>query len=361
MSAPALRLTVGLPGTGGRLRTAPEDFEVEEIPAYLPSGQGEHLFLWVEKVGLDTPEAARRIASALGLRTDDVSWAGLKDRVAVTRQWLSVPARAEASLPMLEAGPELRVLTHARHGNKLRVGHLRGNRFRVRIRDAARPEAAAPVLERLVAEGLPNAFGEQRFGRGDTALRGRALVLGERLPNRPSAFERKLYVSAYQALLFNRMLEARLGAGTLRRALAGDLMRKAESGGLFVCREPEVDQARVERGEIAPTGPIFGWKMQRAEGEVDAAEQAVLASERLTLDSFEPLGSIAEGTRRALSVSVADARWSLEGSDPGAVVHPADGVLRHRPARRGDEVDGVTGCCGPHPSVSRNSAPWCAM
>ncbi len=310
----SLRLTAGLPGTGGRFRVRPEDFEVEEIPAYLPSGQGEHLFLWVEKVGLDTPDAARRIASALGLQLTEVSWAGLKDRVAVTRQWLSVPARAEASLPALEGHPDLRVIAQARHGNKLRVGHLRGNRFRIRIRDPERPEVAGPVMERLVAEGLPNAFGEQRFGRGDTGLRGLALIRGERLPHRPSTFERKLYVSAYQALLFNRMLEARLQGGTLRRSLRGDLMRKTDSGGLFVCREPEVDQARLGRGEIAPTGPIFGWKMQRPEGEVDAAEQAVLASEGLTLPSFKRLGSIAEGTRRPFSVPLADAGWAVEGS-----------------------------------------------
>ena len=154
----------------------------------------------------------------------------------------------------LELGPELRVLTHARHGNKLRVGHLRGNRFRIRIRDAERPDAAGPVMERLVAEGLPNAFGEQRFGRGDTALRGRALVLGERLPSKPSSFERKLYVSAYQALLFNRMLEARLGAGTLRRALAGDLMRKTDSGGLFVCR----NRRSIRRGSSGGRSPRPG-------------------------------------------------------------------------------------------------------
>ncbi|HUM11955.1 MAG TPA: tRNA pseudouridine(13) synthase TruD [Myxococcaceae bacterium] len=310
----SLRLTRGLPGTGGRVRVRPEDFEVEELPAYLPSGQGEHLFLWVEKLGLDTPDAARRIASALGLQLTEVSWAGLKDRVAVTRQWLSVPARAEASLPALEGHPDLRVIAQARHANKLRVGHLRGNRFRIRIRDAERPEAAGPVMERLVAEGLPNAFGEQRFGRGDTGFRGLALLRGERLPHRPSTFERKLYVSAYQALLFNRLLEARLQGGTLRRALHGDLMRKRDSGGLFVCREPEVDQARLERGEIAPTGPIFGWKMQRPEGEVDAAEQAVLASEGLTLPSFKRLGSIAEGTRRPFSVPLADASWTADGS-----------------------------------------------
>ena len=314
MTAGALRLTAGLPGTGGRLRASPDDFEVEEIPAYAPSGNGEHLFLWVEKVGLDTPEAAFRIASALGLPAGQVSWAGLKDRVAVTRQWLSVPARAESALAALEPSPELRVLAHARHGNKLRVGHLRGNRFRIRIRDAERPQAAGPVMERLVAAGLPNAFGEQRFGRGDNTLRGLALVRGERLPVRPSAFERKLYVSAYQALLFNRMLEARLRDGTLRRALMGDLMRKTDTGGLFVCHAPEVDQPRVERGEIVATGPVFGWKMPRSEGEVDAAEQALLAAAGLPLESVRRLGGIAEGTRRPFAVPVADARWSAEGS-----------------------------------------------
>jgi tRNA pseudouridine13 synthase len=309
----ALRLTATLPGTGGLLRVTPDDFEVEEIPAYLPSGQGEHLFLWIEKVGLDTPEAAFRIASALGLHPGEVSWAGLKDRVARTRQWLSAPARAEAALADLAPTPELHVLAHARHGNKLRVGHLRGNRFLIHIRGAERPEAVGPVMERLVAEGLPNAFGEQRFGRGDGALRGRALVHGERLPARPSAFERKLYVSAYQALLFNRLLQARLREGTLRRALQGDLMRKTDSGGLFLCREPEVDQPRVDRGEIVATGPIFGWKMQRSEGEVHALEQAVLAAEGLNFDSFRRLGSIAEGTRRPFTVPVTEARWSATG------------------------------------------------
>ena len=313
MTPDALRLTAGLPGTGGLLRVTPDDFEVEEIPAYLPSGQGEHLFLWIEKVGLDTPEAAFRIASGLGLHLGEVSWAGLKDRVARTRQWLSVPARAEAALGDLPQTPELRLLAHGRHGNKLRVGHLRGNRFRIHIRDAERPEAAGQVMERLVAEGVPNAFGQQRFGRGDSALRGRALVHGQRLPARPSGFERKLYVSAYQAVLFNRLLQARLRQGALRRALPGDLMRKTESGGLFVCRAPEVDQPRVEGGEIVATGPIFGWKMQRPGGDIDAAEQAVLAAEGLGLDSFRRLGSIAEGTRRPFTVPVSEARWSAAG------------------------------------------------
>ncbi len=151
MTPGTLRLTAALPGTGGAVRATPDDFEVEEIPAYVPSGQGEHVFLLVEKVGIDTPEAASRIATALGLEPGDVSWAGLKDRVARSRQWLCVPARAEAALGALGPTAELRILSHARHGNKLRVGHLRGNRFRIRIVDTERPAAAAPVMKRLVA------------------------------------------------------------------------------------------------------------------------------------------------------------------------------------------------------------------
>jgi tRNA pseudouridine13 synthase len=309
------RLSASLPGTGGQLRVRPEDFEVEEVAAYAPSGSGEHLFLWVEKVELDTPGAARILAGALRLAPGLVSWAGLKDRRAVTRQWLSVPASAEAALPRAQLPPGLRVLSHTRHGNKLRVGHLRGNRFRIRISAPERASAAAPVLALLAARGMPNAYGPQRFGRGDGPLRGRALVLGERLPRRPSPFERKLLVSAYQAALFNRALAARMDRGAFGRVEAGDLLRKSDSGGLFVCREPAVDQPRADRLEVSPTGPVFGWKMPRPEGAVDAEEQALLGAEGLTLERFRALGGLAEGARRPFAVKVEAGAWKLEGPD----------------------------------------------
>jgi tRNA pseudouridine13 synthase len=310
-----LRLTASLPGTGGRIRLVPDDFQVEEIPAYLPSGEGEHLLLWVEKVELDTPEAARLLAAALGLSANEVSWAGLKDRAGRTRQWLSVPARAEAALGEVRLEPRLRILSHGRHRNRLRVGHLRGNRFLVRIREPQAPEAAQPVLDVLTARGLPNVFGEQRFGRGDTAVRGRALLAGERLPRRPTAFERKLYISAYQSLLFNRALGQRLAAGLFGRARMGDVLRKSDTGGLFLCQEPEVDQPRVDRLEVSPTGPIFGWRMTRAEGEVDADELALLAADGLAPESFRTLGGLAEGTRRAYAVPVTELGCERDGPD----------------------------------------------
>jgi tRNA pseudouridine13 synthase len=315
MATAVPRLSAALPGTGGTLRASPEDFEVEELPAYLPSGAGEHLFLWVEKVELDTPAAARLLARALGVEPGTVGWAGLKDRRAVTRQWLSVPASAEPALATAELPPGVRVLRHARHGNKLRVGHLRANRFRIRIAAPTEPEAARAVLALLATRGMANAYGPQRFGRGDGSLRGKALVLGERLPRRPTPFERKLFISAYQAALFNRLLAARMDSGRFGRVEVGDLLRKADSGGLFVCRAKEEDQPRTDRLEVSPTGPVFGWKMPRPEGTVDAEEQALLAAEGLSLERFRALGGLAEGARRPFAVQVEEASAELDRQD----------------------------------------------
>ncbi len=149
----------------GRLRATPEDFQVDEIPAYLPSGEGEHLFVRFEKRGLTTPEAVRRIAVALGADARDAGWAGLKDRNAVTTQWASF-ARADRDLALSATVDGVRVLEAARHGNKLRTGHLVGNRFTLRVRDVPSDRHAdvGPLLDELARTGVPNYFGEQRFG-----------------------------------------------------------------------------------------------------------------------------------------------------------------------------------------------------
>jgi tRNA pseudouridine13 synthase len=292
-------VTPGTPGCGGAFKSTPEDFEVEELPAYEPSGQGEHLFLWIEKRAHDTPWVARELARALGLTERDVSYAGLKDRHAVTRQLFCVPAvKSEPKLAAFSA-PEVKVLWAKRHGNKLRTGHLLGNRFRLRIRGVTDLGAARATLAELWRTGLPNYFGEQRFGqKGDNAELGKLLVQGKRLPRRPDRFERKLFLSAYQSLLFNRALGERLREGTFARALLGDVLRKRETGGLFVCESPEVDQPRVDAFEVSPAGPMFGPKMVRAAHEVLAREEALLSAEGLTLSDFERGGGEAEGARR---------------------------------------------------------------
>ena len=125
--------TPDLPGIGGQIKTEPEDFEVEEIPAYQPSGSGDFLYLWVEKRDMGAEYFARQVARRLAIPVGEVGTAGLKDRRAVTRQMVSVPASAEPNLKQLE-GDGIRVLSVGRHGNKLKPGHLHGNRFRILIR-----------------------------------------------------------------------------------------------------------------------------------------------------------------------------------------------------------------------------------
>jgi tRNA pseudouridine13 synthase len=305
-----------VPGCGGAFKLSPEDFEVEELPAYLPSGEGEHLFLWVEKRGRDTRELVRALAQAAGVPEGEVGAAGMKDRQAVTRQWLSVPARTEAKLAGF-ALEGVRVLHQARHGNKLRTGHLRGNRFRLRLRDVRDAGAARESFAQLVARGLPNYFGEQRFGRaGDNAEQGRKLLLGERLARRPDRFQRKLYLSAFQSRLFNAALAQRLQAGTFAAALLGDVLRKEETGGLFVCEAPEVDGPRVAAFEVSPAGPIFGPKMTRAAHAVAEAEAALLAAEGVSMDDLKQRGGgETEGSRRAYRVRLGAPALEPEGGD----------------------------------------------
>src|SRR5947209_2007103 len=209
----------------------------------------------------------RQVARRLGLRPGDVGTAGLKDRQAVTRQWVSVPAAAEPQLPQLD-GDGVRLLRVSRHANKLKPGHLRGNRFRALIREVAldAAEKAAPILERLRREGLPNYYGPQRFGHdGETARLGLALLRGEpppasptgRRPNLRSPFLRKLALSAAQSALFNHYLARRLTDGLLRRVLPGDVMAKWPFGGLFVASDLGREQARLEARETVPAGPMF--------------------------------------------------------------------------------------------------------
>ncbi len=305
-------LTTGLPGTGGRLRTTPEDFRVVEIPAYEASGEGDHVLSVIEKRDLTTAEAVRRMAAALGAQPGDVGFAGMKDRHAVTRQQLSFPPpiTPEAVLALQVDG--VRVLAAARHPNKLRTGHLRGNQFTIVIRDPAVPadEAAArarAVLDALATPpGSPNWFGAQRFGRdGETAALGRALIRGERLPGRPPrGRQRRLHISAYQSLLFNEYLRRRIAAGAYRRVLAGDLLRKPDTGGVFASTDPDVDQARLEAGEVAPTGPMYGHQMRGPEPGSPAAalEQEVLAAEEIAVSDFARARKLATGTRRAIAV-----------------------------------------------------------
>ena len=299
-------LTAELPGVGGRIKAVPEDFEVEEIPAYAPSGQGDFLYLWIEKRDMGAEYFVRQVARRLDVPIGEVGTAGLKDRHAVTRQMVSVPVRAESRLAQLD-GDGVRLLNVSRHGNKLKPGHLHGNRFRILIRDAgpAAAETAAPILDRLRREGMPNFYGPQRFGRdGETVLLGMALLRHESPPaplariNLRNPFLRKLALSAAQAALFNHTLARRMADGLLRRVLLGDVMAKWPFGGMFVAEDVTREQARFDARETVTAGPMFGRKVFAAAGEAAAREAAVLVDAGLTAEAFHGFGKLLSGTRR---------------------------------------------------------------
>ncbi len=262
-------------------------------------------------------------------------------------QWASFfgadPERARAL-----ALPGIRVLEAVRHPHKIRTGHLRGNRFRIRVRGPqAGLETTRTLLSELVERGTPNYYGEQRFGRDASNLRrARAwLVEGGRPPH--GRFDKKLLASALQASWFNAWLAARVREDSLHRPLLGDLMRKEDSGGLFVASDMEDARARLERWEISPTGPIFGAKMRWPDQVALETERALWARAGLPDATLARLRSLLPGTRRVarvraseLTVQAFDAGIELAFSLPKGAY--ATVVLRELLKPDSDESDAAT-------------------
>ncbi len=286
----------------GVVRSQPEDFLVTEIPAYLPSGSGEHLFVYVEKRDLTTDNVVRALAEQLGISPREVGTAGLKDRRAVTRQWFSVPKSAAEHMADFELDGA-RVLESGLHGNKLKTGHLKGNRFRILVRgvDADAWLEIESRRERLAACGVPNYYGPQRFGRdGRNEQIGMELLSGKRRQRRGR--DLRLLLSAAQSALFNDVLALRIERELFGRALPGDVMLKADTGGIFICDDPQLDQQRMNAFEIHPSGPMFGPRMRTPQGEALAMESLVLESRGLSPDDFQRYAKLTRGTRRPLRI-----------------------------------------------------------
>jgi len=288
------------------LRSVPEDFVVQEIPAFLPSGSGEHLFLWITKIDRTTEEAVRGICHALQVDPRGAGYAGMKDRRAVASQMVSVPFpahRAESEALSLDL-PGISVASATRHQHKLKPGHLKGNRFIIVLRDLPATDVVRvqSELEEAGAIGVPNAFGAQRFGRdGDNPERALAWLSG-RAPGPRDRRERRLLFSALQAHLFNRVLEVRRAQGTWTTPLVGDLMKKHDTGGIFMCTDVDECSERARRGEICPTGPIFGAKMRWPEGEPARIERDVLAEMAGDPSLFDEHRALGEGSRRPFTL-----------------------------------------------------------
>ena len=375
------RLTRDLPGLGGVLRASIEDFVVEEVPLYAPAGEGDHAMFLLEKRGLSTFESLLWISKAVRVSEHRIGYAGLKDARAVTTQWMSAP-RVPPERVLALRHPRMRVLAAARHPHPVRVGHLLGNRFSVRVR-GANPDAvpaAREALEALRARGVPNAYGVQRFGvRSDGHEMGRALLRGDYeeflalLLGRPhpaevdtrvrearaaydrgelekalglfpmkhrthkralaerlrsgsaeAAFQalgkrpRRIYVSAWQSWLFNRCLDARLAAGTHDRLLAGDVAILHAEEACYRVEDPAAEEGRARAFVASPTGPLAGHDLPRATGEPGRLEGEVLASEGFDEADFRTPLTRVRGSRRPYRVPLRDP--TLEVEPDGAVL-----------------------------------------
>ncbi len=356
-------LTSSIPGIPATFKSEASDFIVEEIPSYLPEGEGEHLYVLVEKQNITTYEVVRFFCESLKIKEREIGYAGLKDAKAISRQWFSLRLVTEEQFKQCEH-PKLKFLQVSLHKNKLRIGHLRGNRFQIVLRDiaASSVEPIQNILKVLEKQGVPNYFGEQRFGRyGDNHLIGKALlqekyeeairiILGASENNAPEdvsfearklfdegkwepslsqwphffKMERRLlydwiktdqnaekvivnlprkmkyfYMSSYQSYIFNRCLEKRLE--TISQLFEGDVAEKVANRALFDVEEVEVEKERCHAFEISPSGPVFGPKMKMAKGFELDLEKQVLDEEEISPEIFKsPFPKIElSGTRRA--------------------------------------------------------------
>ncbi|MBX3439206.1 MAG: tRNA pseudouridine(13) synthase TruD [Planctomycetaceae bacterium] len=309
--SPPPYLTSEFPGVGGVLKHVPEDFVVEEIPLYEPCGEGEHLFLWVEKRDLPAELLTQHIARTLGLSRSEVGVAGLKDRRAITRQFVSVPARCADGVPQLET-ESVHVLRRTLHTNKLKTGHLRGNRFDVVIRESDHDakQRTQPIIDVLLRSGFPNYYGDQRFGHENETLGlGLDLLTGRKsqqdIPWNRRKFLVRLALSSVQSAIFNAVLSERIADGPLGRVLPGDVMLVRKSGGPFVADDLPREQERFEQGETVLSGPMYGVKMRHPTGDAADREARALASFGLSPAHFARWRKLLPGTRRPL-VAIAE-------------------------------------------------------
>ena len=300
----------GIPAGRGSIRTRVEDFQVDELSAVEASGEGEHLWLRLEKQGENTAWVARQLARAAGIRERDVGYAGRKDRHSVARQLFSLSVAGDAAQQVLQAAiPGVRILEHWRHSRKLKRGALTGNRFQIVLRQLdGDPAGLEERFARLVTTGVPNYFAEQRFG-----IHGQNLARALLLLSRKRRFPRHLsniYCSAARSYFFNQVLAERVRDGSWNQLIEGDLAQLAGRRAIFPATSLDAELAgRCAALEIHPTGPLPG-AGQTSSGRCLELEQRVLAAHPGWLESLQSAGL--EASRRSLRLALEKAALRID-------------------------------------------------
>lgn len=302
--------SLGAPLWQARFKQLPDDFVVDEVLGFDCSGEGEHLWLQIRKTGLSTSDVAGRLARATGLRAADISWSGLKDKHGVCTQWFSLhsPGKDVSGLGGL-AADDLCIVQQQRNHKKLRRGSHQSNRFCIRLREmtpVAGVTAAAAWqnlderLQTIARAGVPNYFGEQRFGHANLS-HAQAWFTGKTRPR--GRLERGMWLSAARSALFNAVLARRVAAGNWNQMLAGDVMNLDGSGSVFVSSAEDASlPQRLADMDIHATGPLWGQGALTSTAETAALEQAV-AEEWAVFSSALPRFGLRQ-ERRSLRLPV---------------------------------------------------------
>ncbi len=290
------------------LKQNPEDFVVEEVMGFEPDGEGQHVWLWIEKRNENTPSIARQLAELVDIPRRDVGYSGMKDRLAITRQWFSVDlaGRPEPNWSNEVNSDTVKVLSTYRHTRKLRTGTHQGNRFILSLRDIDFGQKDAEIrLQDIKSKGVPNFFGAQRFGRDNLSQARIMLEQGQRIKQRQ---KRSMLFSTARAYLFNEVLNQRVKDKTWFMALPGECLQLDGSHSIFTTSEIDAElKGRVGSGDVHPTGPLWGRGDTVLSGESLAVEMAALAGNEALMQGLERQGLTA--SRRSLRLLIKDFLW----------------------------------------------------
>ncbi|RWX53316.1 tRNA pseudouridine(13) synthase TruD [Photobacterium chitinilyticum] len=306
----------GKPSCQGQIKVLPEHFVVKENLGFDFTGTGEHFMVKIRKTGENTKYVVNELAKACGVKSRDVSWAGLKDRHAITEQWLSVhlPGKSDPDLTQFVADhPGVEVLETARHDKKLRPGDLAGNWFQLRLTELDMPQDVITRLEQIKLQGVPNYFGEQRFGHnGNNVAKARSWGNDEFRVRDKS--KRSFYLSAARSWLFNMVLSSRIEQGKERTLLAGDsLLQHGDERGVIAEPATAELQMQVDKGTMAITAPMMGDNALPTTADAEAFEMGIVEQEPLLLKLI--CDNRMRHERRSLLLKPQQMEWLLEDNE----------------------------------------------
>jgi tRNA pseudouridine13 synthase len=295
---------------GGLLKQEDQDFQVEEIPLYLPSGEGQHIYLLLRRRSLTTKEVVSNLQKLFEIHETDIGFAGLKDRNAVTTQWFSLSLGANAKIEEVKEKIKLNlealeILDASKHTNKLKTAHLVGNKFKIVVKNVEKNSfsIAKKIRDEVLGSGIPNYYGPQRFGsKKDNHIIGKQILLKQKKEKR--RWVKKLMLSAYQSHLFNTWLSNRILSKKFNSIIKGDLLQTITGQRPFPYDEDKEHLKEFKEQIISYTGPIYGPKVSTPTDDALESEEKILETEEVNIEDFK--NSKLPGARRLAHIYLND-------------------------------------------------------